>query len=192
MEFRANETYTSVMATPLGNHVVEATRAPSLVGKRIGILREVFGSHKGITGVIDAALAKMVSAGANLVDVFIPNLRSFKASTSVTTARLASDINAFLASRQELSHLTIENIKRDGRYHLSVDLIETIAEAPRWHPQSLDRDQACEEQARFQQTVACVFTSHSLDAIVYPTCQILAPKTADVLNGRFVFTQLCS
>ena len=37
---------------------------------------------------------------------------------------------------------------------------------------------------QLQRTVAGVFAKYELDAMIYPTCQLLAPKTKDVVDMR--------
>jgi len=45
-----------------------ACRADALRGARIGVVRDMFGGHPGVRGVIDAAIARMGELGAILID----------------------------------------------------------------------------------------------------------------------------
>lgn len=162
----------------------DAVRQPVLEGKRLGVLREAFGSHAGINGVLSQTLLRLESAGTELIDVEIPDLDTFKSSTSIYGLRSKSDINAFCASQEGLKHIKIEELQEAGTYHKSLDLFELIVKGPTDYHQGPHFSKALEEIGRFQRTVASLFAKHGLDAIVYPTCQVLAPKTEDVLKAR--------
>jgi amidase len=179
--------YTSISAISPRNNFFAASQSPSLADKRVGVLREMFGSHEGIHGAMETALLSMTRAGAKLIDIEIPELDYFMTATSVSIPRLRADISDFLASRNELANLTIEGIARCAEVYKSLDLIGTIAKAfpSLIRPGELDR--ATDERTRFQRVVAGIFADLALDAIVYPTCRILAPKTEEVLHGRSEF-----
>ncbi|KAK5137534.1 hypothetical protein LTR08_008514 [Meristemomyces frigidus] len=177
--------YTSINAMAPSYSFQDAIKGPSLKGKRLGVLREVFGTHTGILSVLDTALDGLKRAGAELIDVEIPELEYYKTFTSVYATRSKSDINAFLASRQGLSHLKIEDLQRDGVYHKSLDLIDALVEAPDDFTKDPHFARRLVEQSKFQRIVASVFARLRLDAMIYPTCQLLAPKTQDLLDMRW-------
>jgi amidase len=95
-----------------------------------------------------------------------------------------SDINGFLAARPELKHLKIEELHANGQYHKALDLIEAFVKGPSNYSGDPHYARRLLEQAEFQRTVASIFAKEKLDAIVYPTCQLLAPKTEDILKAR--------
>jgi amidase len=186
--FDEKDQYTSVnaIASSSGSKTPfsDAVKGASVKDKRLGVLRGTFGTHKGILDVMDAALNKLEAAGAVLVDVKIPNLDHYKASTSMYISRSKSDINAFLASRKELSHFKIEELQREGIYHKSLDLIDMLVKGPTDFTQSMHFTKELMQQSEFQRIVASIFAKEDLDATLYPTCQLLAPKTQDLIDGR--------
>ncbi|KAJ3545816.1 hypothetical protein NM208_g2325 [Fusarium decemcellulare] len=163
----------------------DAIRNPGLRNKRLGVLREVFGSHAGVTSALTTALENFEQAGAQLVEVSIPDLGRFKSSTSMYVPRAKSDIDAFLASRPDLSQLTVEDLHASGGCNEYLDLIDAIIQGPADPTTDAGLGKCFMEQAEFRRLVASIFAKHQLDAIVYPTCQLPAPKTRDVLERRW-------
>ncbi|KAK5125606.1 hypothetical protein LTR85_011880 [Meristemomyces frigidus] len=187
--FDAEDNYTSINAiapkVSTNTPFYDATQQPSLNGKRLGVLRDVFGTHQGILSVVDAALDGLQKAGAELIDVDIPDLDHYKTFTSVYATRSKSDINNFLSSRKGLSHLKIEDLQRDGVYHKALDLIDVLVKGPKEFIRDSHFALRLSEQSSFQRIVASAFAKHELDAMIYPTCQLLAPKTQDLLDMRW-------
>lgn len=163
---------------------VDALKQPILSGKRLGVLRQVFGEHKGINGVLDQTLNELQQSGAELIDVEIPDLEELKEQTSVYILRSRTDINNFLASREGLKHLKIEELQEKGEYHRCLDLLSALAKGPKDAFQSPHFSKALASIQHFQRTVLSLYAKHDLDAMVYPTCQLLAPKTQDLLDLR--------
>lgn len=185
-----NDDYTSINAyadsrSYIPNQFSEAVKQPFLEGKRLGVLRQAFGSHKGINNVLEKTLSELKSAGVELIDVEIPNLENLKEQTSTYVLRSKSDINDFLASREGLKHLKIEDLHAKGTYHKALDLIDALVKGPTDPFASPHFSKALVAISSFQRTVAGIFANHSLDAMIYPTCQVLAPKTKDILGMRW-------
>ncbi|KXS98456.1 hypothetical protein AC578_8076 [Pseudocercospora eumusae] len=183
-----NDDFTSINALTSPKNFQNAIKQPSLLlnGKRLGVLRQVFGSHKGINHVLNTTLQKLQKdAACELIDVSIPNLPDLLAQTSVYILRSKSDINTFLQSRQQLSHLKIEDLHASKTYHQTLDLINALVKGPSLYTQSPHFGTAMEAISRFQRVVASLFAKYNLDAMIYPTCQVLAPKTQDLLESRW-------
>lgn len=183
--FDEKDEYTSINAIkPLGTFQA-AIQEPSMKGKRLGVLRQAFGSHKGVIRVIDSAIEKLKQAGAELIDVEIPDLEYYKSFTFIYGTRSRSDINEFLASRKELSHLKMEDLQAAGDYHKALDLIDLIVKGPADMTKAPDMAARLLAQSKFQRLTASIFAKHSLDAMIYPTCQLPPPKTQDILDMRY-------
>lgn len=191
--FDEEDSYTSVntiapLSTPPGSTTStsfqKAIASPTLAGKRLGVLREAFGADPGVTGVLDSTLRSLSKVGATLVDIAIPKLDHYKTFTSAYVTRSKSDINHFLASRPALSHLKIEDLHAKGEYHKALDLIDAFVKGPSSYDHDPHYANRLLQQAEFQRVVASTFARESLDAVVYPTCQLLPPKTDDISNGR--------
>lgn len=161
----------------------DAIAKPILKGRRIGVLRQVFGTHKGIRNVLDSTLKKLTAEGVKLIDVEIPDLHKYMQSTSVYTLRSKSDINEFCSRREELSHIKIEDVYNSGEYHECINLTGALVSAD-FH-KNPHYSAKLEEIGCFQRAVAAVYAKHQLDAIIYPTCQLLPPKTKDILDMKW-------
>ena len=111
--FDEKDDFTAInaMAPPLSKtSFQDAVRSPSLHGKRLGVLHQAFGTHSGILSTMQVSLVRLATAGAEFVDVEIPDLEHYKSFTSVYATRSKADINAFLSSGEGLSHLKIEDL----------------------------------------------------------------------------------
>lgn len=191
--FDENDFYTSVnftrrlskSATPFQ----DAIKQSSLNSKRFGVLRDAFGSHEGINRVLDSTLTALQNAGVELIDVYIPDRERYVASTAAFITRSKADVNEFLASRKELAHLKIEELVAAGIYHRSLDMVDCFVKGPTIPSQSPHFATGLLAQAEFQRIVASTFARHQLDAMIYPTCQVLPPKTEDVLNHKYANLQ---
>ena len=192
--FDERDPYTAVNAiaplrnspTPFQDAIVEA----KLQSKRFGVLRQAFGNDNGILEVLDSTLKKLEDSGAALIDVEIPDLEYYKTFTSAYVTRSKSDINDFLASREELSHLKIEELHASGGCHKALDLIDAFVKGPSDFSKDSHYSKRLLEQSKFQRLVASLFAKLELDTIIYPTCQLLPPKTQDILNARYGRTSL--
>ncbi|MFC0446967.1 amidase [Rhodococcus jostii] len=159
-------------------------------GKRIGLLRSAFGDPADPDGaevntVIDAALTQLAIAGAELVDVEIPDLDHYVSFTSLYFTRSRNDMNAYFAEHPEIGIASVDEVRRTGTYDRHLDLFEGITdgpEDPRTDSQYLDRVLAREEFARI---VTALFVERALDAVVFPDVRLPAPTHDDVLGGRW-------
>lgn len=187
--FDEKDPYTAVnVIAPLRHPSTAFQKAilePSLQGKRLGVLKQAFGNDPGILDALGKAIAAFKDAGAELIDVEIPDLDYYKTFTSAYVTRSKSDINDFLSARPSLSHLKIEELHAAGTYHKALDLIDAFVKGPSDYTQDPHFAKRLLEQAKFQRIVASIFAREKLDAIIYPTCQLLPPKTKDILDGRW-------
>lgn len=178
--------FTAINAMRPKAEFLNAIKGPDVRGTRIGVLHEAFGDHTGVVDTIKGALKSLENAGAELVSVDLPDLNYYKTFTSVYWTRSKSDINEFLSSRtspdlpKAFSDFHSKNV-----YHPALDLIQVIASGPDDAFADPDYAKRLQAQNKFQRLVASLFASRELDAIVYPTCQLPAPKTEDVINGKW-------
>ena len=132
--FDENDSYTSInmlaAPAPSATPFEDVVKSPSLKGKRLGVLRDAFGTHDGILNVLSEALRSFKKAGAELCDVEIPDLDHYKAFTSFYATRSKHDINGFLSLRKQLSHLKIEDLQKEGIYHKALDLVDALVKGP--------------------------------------------------------------
>ena len=109
--------------------------ADGLKGARIGILREGFGSDEApesaaVNAVVRSAVAAIEGCGATAVDIGLPGLMDHIIETSLYLTHSRHDINAFLAARPRIPYGSLEAIKRDGKYHPVLDLLEEVFKGP--------------------------------------------------------------
>lgn len=186
--FDERDDFTSVNAiAPLRNSPTpfqDAIAHPSLQGKRLGVLRQAFGTSKSINTILDRTITDLHTAGAELIEISIPNLSHYLSKSSAYVCRSKHDINTFLASRPDLSHLKLEDLHAKGEYHRALDLIDAVVKGPENILKNPHYTEAMLVQTEFQRKVAGIFAREGLDAVVYPTCQVLPPKTEDILKAR--------
>ena len=163
----------------------------SLKGARIGVLREAFGSDDDadcaqVNAVVRAAIAAIKEAGAELVDISLPNLKEFIEETSLYIIHSRHDINAFLASRPKLLYRTIDDIYKADKYHKNHELIEAIVKDGPLKPEddpNYYRKLAAREA--FQRAIVGLIARHNLDTICFPACQVLTPTHEELRAGRW-------
>jgi amidase len=161
-----------------------------LRGAKIGVVRNAFGSDEVpeaamVNRVIEAALEAIQSAGAELVDVTIPDLQHWIGLTSLYLERSRHDMNAFMAARPALSVNSIDEIYESKQYHPALDLLEDIARGPADPlevPDYLEKYAAREE---FQRLVVNLMASNGLAALCFPSVQVLPPTREELNAGRW-------
>jgi Asp-tRNA(Asn)/Glu-tRNA(Gln) amidotransferase A subunit family amidase len=157
--------------------VTDAARG--LHDMRIGVVRAAFGvgrlEAEAVSGVVMQGLSTLAAGGATLVEVAIPNLRSELEATSIYGLCSRHDIDQFLAVRPELPVRSLREVRARGLYDRRLDLIDVIArgpETPDGDPEYRRRQAAREA---FSGSVAEVMEHDRLDALAYPSVQVLAP-----------------
>jgi Asp-tRNA(Asn)/Glu-tRNA(Gln) amidotransferase A subunit family amidase len=164
--------------------------ASSLPGARIGMLRQALGRDDDpesalVNAVFRAALDRIAAAGAELVDVAIPDLDHYVAYTSVYFSRSRADIDAFLASRQGIKATSVAQLHADGHMHPNLDLLTGIATGPAVPTDDPEYYRRIEARDEFQRIVVGIMAQNKLDALCFPDVRIAAPATADVLASRW-------
>jgi amidase len=160
----------------------------ALRGARLGLVRNALGPdddedsaavNQVVGGAVDAARA----AGAEVVEVEIPDLQDHIVATSQYIARTKHDINEFLSAR---TNLTLNEIVAQGRYHKDLDLIDAVMEGPDDPEDDPDYFRRINAREAFTRTTVNVMARHRLDALIYPTAQVPAPT----MTGRKAWTTL--
>ncbi len=129
----------------------------------------MFGTQEQILGIVDSGLEGIANAGAELVDVEIPDLDHYLTYSTMYVARSKTDINAFLSSCEKLPHVKIQEMQKNDQYHKALDLIDAIVKGPTDMTQDLHLARRQVNQSEFQRTGAGLSARHRLGAIVYPT-----------------------
>jgi len=164
-----------------------------LEGARIGLLTNALGADDDpyaapVNKVVRAAVDSMRVAGADVIEVQIPDLMQHIVATSMYVNCSKYEINEFLMARPDAGVRNLQQIYEQRRYHPMLDLLEACIrgpEMPEYDPMYYRRLAAREEFAR---TVINAMGGDALDALVFPSVQIL-PPTREQLDQR-VWTTL--
>jgi amidase len=155
---------------------------------RLGLVVNALGADSdeasaAVNDVVRAAIEELRGAGAEVVEVEIPDLRDHIVATSQYVARTKHDINEFLSTR---SDLTLNRIVAEGRYHKDLDLIDAVMEGPDNPEDDPDYFRRIGAREDFTRASVNVMARNRLDALIYPTAQVPAPTMA----GRKEWTTL--
>src|SRR6202023_2866003 len=168
---------------------VDSMDPDSLKGARLGVVRNVFGSNDNpeaaaVNRVVEEALAAAKSAGATLVDIEIPNVIDHIVETSLYLTHSRYDINNFLASRPGMPTRSLEAIKTAGKFDPTLDLLIDIFNGPEKPTDDPDYYRKLAARDRFQRLVVGIVGKNQLDAIVFPSVQVLPPTKDEVRAGK--------
>jgi amidase len=163
----------------------------ALQGARIGLVTNALGvdddaEAAAVNGVVRGAVETLRGAGAEVVDVEIPNLLDHIVATSQYVARTKHDINEFLSQRPALAHHTLNEIYAEKRYHPDLDLIDAVMEGPDQPEDDPEYFRRIAAREAFAREVVNVMAKAGLDGLVYPSVQVAAPT----MEGRKHWTVL--
>jgi amidase len=151
-----------------------ALDAGALKGKRIGVLRVMFGSkpeHREVNEVMERTISAMRQAGAVLVDIDAPELDADQliAQNDVQKYEFKAVMDRYLATIPNAPANTVDAIYAGGRYNhptlegflkSAVSFKDGLSEAD--YQVRLDRD------AKTRALLEKVMDDNHLDAVVYP------------------------
>lgn len=168
----------------------EAMLPNGLRGVRIGVLKEAFGSDTNpdaapVNAVIRASLAEMQAAGAELIEISLPNVMDHVIGTSLYLTHSRHDINEFLAARPGLPYASLDDILAAGKYHPVLELLEAIVEGPARPQDDPEYFQKLAARDAFQRAVVGLMAQHELSAICFPCVQVLPPTKQEVLDKKW-------
>lgn len=163
--------------------------ADGLAGKRIGVLRAAFGSSDNpdaapVTDLADAAIDRMASAGADIVDaVEIEGLVDHIDDTSLYAYQAKHDITSYLEALPGAPVESVNELFETGQFHEALELFYKIADGPDQpgdHPDYWERVAA---QESFRRAIERTHAEYDLDAIVFPDVQVPPPKYERYYSG---------
>src|SRR5699024_7670253 len=143
-----------------------------------------------VNSVVGNAITKMEAAGAEMIDVSIPNLDNFLAETSLYTMQSKKDFNEFINGKDNVSVKNVNEIYEQKKYHEELELFEAIIEeGPEEPEKEVDYYKKRHAQKEFQLAIVDLLAKYNLDAIVFPDVKVLPPVQADIPNmGYTVLT----
>ena len=165
--------------------------ADGLRGSRIGVVTNTFGDDGDplvapVNRLVAAAVRDIEAAGAETVEVEIPDLHDHLVATSMYVDRTKHDINEFLAARPDAPVKTLQEVYETEQYHPRLDLLKLCAtEGPDNPDDDPEYFRHFAAREAFTRVVVNVMARNRLDALVYPSVQV-APPTREMLNtGRW-------
>ncbi|WP_328518959.1 amidase [Kribbella sp. NBC_00359] len=125
-----------------------------------------------VSAVFDDALARLRSYGVQIVDrVQVPKLGELLRESSPYLVAAREDIDAFLASRGSRS---FSDLYEEGVFPDELDLAELLA--TRSSPGAQARAELRAARSRLGDTVVDAMAGQGLDALVYPSVRVPAPR----------------
>jgi Asp-tRNA(Asn)/Glu-tRNA(Gln) amidotransferase A subunit family amidase len=153
---------------------VASLKANALKGKRIGVLRVMFGSkpeHQEVNAVMERALAAITKAGATLVELDAPELDAGKliAENDVQKYEFKPLMDRYLATIPNAPVKTTDAIFAGGRYdHPTLESFLKSSTAFKDGMAEADYKVRLERNAKSVEALKKVMDANRLDAIVYP------------------------
>jgi len=189
--FDAKDPYTTAytIAGHTGSYAANLS-AGGLAGKRIGMLKEAFGSDADpdcaqVNTVARDALESMRKAGATVIEISLPDVMDHVIETSLYITHSRHDINKFLAARPALPYHSLDAIVRDGKYEKRIDLIADIMTGPEHPADDPEYYRKLAARDAFQRAVVMLVAQNELDAICYPAVQVKPPTREELDAGRW-------
>jgi Asp-tRNA(Asn)/Glu-tRNA(Gln) amidotransferase A subunit family amidase len=138
-----------------------------------------------VNKVVRAAIQSITAAGAEIVDVSLPNMMDFIIETSLYITHSRHDINAFLGKNPAFAYSSLDAIYKDGKYHKNLDLIKDIMSGPVKPEDDPEYYRKLAARDAFQRAVVNIIAANKLDGICFPSCQVLPPTREELNNGRW-------
>jgi amidase len=189
--FDPRDEYTAAYAIAghKGSYAEHLQRA-GLEKARVGVLKEAFGNDAdaevgAVNAVIRTAIEAIRHAGAEIVEISLPNLLDYIVDTSLYLTHSRHDINNFLAARASLPFRSLDAIHAAGRYHRVLDLLEEIVKGPAKPQDDPDYYRKLSARDGFQRAVVNLMARHGLDTICFPSVQVPPPTKEDVKGGKW-------
>lgn len=161
---------TLILGAPSRPRFVEALERPRLKGVRVGVLKEWFGDSSEdneVGAIVRKALDAMKGAGAELVDVVLPEIDALTQRAGVIDFEFKFDLMDYLAAAPNPPVTSLTQILEGGLYHHALDGTLRRRDAVK----ARDSDEyrkALAARGAVRQAVTALMAKERLDAIAYP------------------------
>jgi len=187
--FDAKDPFTATASIAGPQDYLAGLDAQALAGKTIGVIREVFGADTdeesaAVNQLMEQALSDIRAAGAETVDVVIPDLEHYLDYTSLYVTHSRHDINKFLSER-DVPVKTVQEIHANKQYHPLLDLFEAVIEGPDDPYAEAEYFERYTARETFQRVIVNEMAKVGASALVYPTTQIPSPTRTDLDTGKW-------
>jgi len=150
---------------------VDALAGATLKGARVGLLKSMFGDMPADTeagDIVRAALDRIKAAGADVVELDVPNLTELLRNSSVIDAEFKFDLADYLAARPSAPVRSLGEILERGLYHENLDATLRRRNAVEARDSESYRTQLV-RRADVAKAVRAAMDEQKLTAIAYPT-----------------------
>ena len=172
---------------PTTGRYLEAATNPQPTGRRIGILRSLFGAGEAAIEV-NAAIEGCIDALRTVGAEFIELTEKFDAGAlvrdvSVHLHELERDLDLYLRRLgPEAPVHSLRDVLASGRFHPGIG--DNLRQAVALESQGLDYYRRLQEQERLRGTLLKIMADYRLDAFVFPHQQGLVVKVGQPQIGR--------
>jgi len=164
---------------------VAALEGATLRGVRLGVLRALFGNAEAdaeFAGLVRGALERMRAAGAEVVEVEIPDLSDLQRGSSVIDYEFKFDLADYLAAAPAPPVRSLGEILERGLHHAAL----TSTFRRRNAVESRDSEPYRAALARrdtLRQAVLAAMQAHGVTALAYPTMRRRAARIGESQAG---------
>lgn len=162
-----------------------ALREDALKGARIGVLSAYFtgdGVDSDMTGTVRAALDDMKKAGAELVEVSVPDLDALTAASGLIAYEFKFDLIDYLAREPSAPVKSLAEILDGGLYHAALEQTFRRRNAVEERDSEAYR-KALAAREQLAHVLTVLLTAQRLDAIAYPTMRRRPAKLGEPQSG---------
>ena len=176
----------SVGQTGPGSYLA-ATVNPQLAGRRIGLLRSLFGEGEEsaqVNAAVEACISAMRSLGAEFVEL-TENIDSagLARDVSVHLHELERDLDSYLRRLgPEAPVHSLRDVLACGRFHPGIG--DNLRQAIALDSEGLEYLRRLREQEQLRRNLLKIMAQHKLDAFVFPHQQGLVVKIGQTQVGR--------
>ena len=177
---------------PRGGSYAASLEEAKVSDLRIGVVDELFGTAEDhgmalVSTCVRSALTKLKQSGAEVKGITLPRLQEYAVETSLYQTRSQNDLDKFFSTNthSSLSQLSVRSIHEENAFHPSLDLFNLIASGPKSPHDDPDYAKKLLAQDDFRRFVLSTMAEHDVDLLAFPDCKIAAPRTQDVLGGKW-------
>lgn len=179
------DSWSGATAQPEVDSYTDYLNEDGLEGKRIGVLRDLFGDDDPdttpVNETVEAAIETLSEAGAEIIDpVSVPDIEEQIAETEIYDYFGSIYLNDFIAERDDIPYEDARDILAKGAYHEDLVLFEAIASVTEDPEEVLDFWRSTLGQESFRRDVLDTFAGDDLDALVFPDVQVVPQLVSDV------------
>lgn len=184
--YDSKDSWSGATAQPEVESYTDYLSEDGLKGKRIGVLRDLFGDDDDpdaapVNETVKTAIETLSEAGAEIVDpVSVPDIEEQISKTEVYDYFGSISLNDFIAERDDIPYEDTRDILAEGAYHEDLRLFEIIASVTEDPEEKLDFWRSTLGQESFRHDVLNTFAADNLDALVFPDVQVVPPLVSEL------------